>query len=103
MTDVIEVTSFPVIELTEEKIGVVEVQVPGLRGKRGDDGVAVAYIHQQATPSAEWIINHNLGVKPHITLLSVGGAEIEGSIIHISVNQARALFAVTVTGSARCI
>lgn len=71
--------------------------------QRGRDGVAEAYGHNQPSAAAEWIINHNLGYRPSVTLYSVGGAEIEGEVLHISNNQARAYFAVAIAGSARAI
>lgn len=71
--------------------------------QRGRDGVAQAYGHNQASASASWTINHNLGYRPSVTLYSIGGAEIEGEVVHINNNQARAYFATQVAGSARCI
>jgi|GEM_PF-2074810 len=71
--------------------------------QRGRDGVAQAFGFNQSTPSDQWTINHNLGYRPSVTLYSTGGAEIEGEVVHISNNQARAYFATLVAGSARCI
>jgi hypothetical protein len=71
--------------------------------QRGRDGVAEAYGHNQPSAASEWTINHNLGYRPSVTLYSIGGAEIDAEVIHISVNQARAYFATNVAGSARCI
>jgi hypothetical protein len=47
----------------------------------------VLYTHTQTTPATVWIINHNLGLKPAVQLLSVGGVEFIGEIVHSSVNQ----------------
>lgn len=62
-----------------------------------------AYIHTQASASAEWVVNHNLGVRPLIVVLSPGGVEVEAHPIHMSTNQVRIHFAAPATGSVRCI
>jgi hypothetical protein len=38
--------------------------------------------------AAQWVVNHNLGAVPAaVTLLTVGGVEIEANIVHTSDNQ----------------
>ena len=57
----------------------------------------------QVAPSATWTINHNLGYRPSVELLTAGGAEMEGEILHVSVNQLQIYFTVSVAGSARLV
>ncbi|WP_156113876.1 hypothetical protein [Meiothermus ruber] len=59
-------------------------------------------MHQQASPSTEWIINHNLGFYPDVTVLSPGLAEVDAEVVHINVNQVRIYFVVPFAGIARC-
>lgn len=41
----------------------------------------------QLTPNVMWTLNHNLGYRPHVTVLSDGGVEMISQIIHTSINQ----------------
>ena len=73
-------------------------------GPQGVPGVGgSAYDHIQTAASDVWIINHNLGRRPSITLIDAGGSQIVGEVLHLSANQARAYFAIPISGSARCI
>lgn len=55
----------------------------------------------QVSPLAEWTINHNLGFRPSVEVFSVGGAEIEADVVHVSLNQTRIYFVAPTAGSAR--
>lgn len=79
--------------------------VLGVGGPMGAStgGAAESYTHTQASPSDEWTINHNLGVRPLIAVFSPGGAEVQAEILHMSTNQARIYFASAYAGTARCI
>lgn len=55
----------------------------------------------QASPSTTWTINHNLGYRPSVTLLTVGGAEFDAEVIHTSVNQTVISLTAATAGSAR--
>lgn len=59
--------------------------------------------HPQPSPSAEWIVNHNLGTRPSVTVLSPGGVEVGASVVHQSANQLRIYFAQPQSGSAHCV
>ncbi|MEZ5236822.1 MAG: hypothetical protein R2749_29635 [Acidimicrobiales bacterium] len=61
-----------------------------------------SYEHSQASPSATWTINHNLGFRPNVGTFSAGGVEVDSVITHISVNQTRADFNTPRAGFARC-
>lgn len=80
-----------------------EVAVVGL-GARGPAGTSGAggYTHTQSAASATWTINHNLGRKPAVTLLTTGGVEFEGQVTHTSDNQAVVSLAAAIAGTARC-
>lgn len=70
-------------------------------GPSGPPGGAV-YEHTQSSPSQTWIINHNLGAYPSVTLRTVGGVEFEGEVTHTSSNQAVVSLAIAMAGVARC-
>lgn len=65
-------------------------------GKQGPPGPpgpgATTYNHDQVTPSAEWIVNHNLGRLVSVTVLSAGNVEVEAEIAQLSSNQLRVYF-----------
>jgi hypothetical protein len=64
---------------------------------------ARSYVHAQTTAQSEWIVNHNLGYKPSVTVYTIGGVEVEAEVIHISDYQLRVRFASPQTGYARCV
>lgn len=75
---------------------------PGPPGPPGGGTGSGTYEHNQASPSALWTINHNLGFRPSITLLTTGGVEFEAEIGHVSENQAVATLTQPLAGMARC-
>ena len=60
------------------------------------------YEHPQASAADEWIVNHNLGYKPNISVLTVGGVKVVAEVLHISNNQARVYFDNPMAGTAVC-
>lgn len=74
----------------------------GQPGIAGDGGAVIE--HVQASPAAEWIINHNFGRAPRsVRVLTPGGAEVEADVRDVSVNQARIAFAAPSAGRALLI
>ena len=45
------------------------------------------YTHTQATPSASWVINHNLNGYPTVVVFDSAGTQCEGSFSYTSLNQ----------------
>jgi len=108
-TQVLELSN-PAIVLTaqaEKLLTVVEQQASILevaaQGPAGASGSTSAYTHTQTTESAEWIVNHNLGVKPVVEILTTGGVLVEAEVLHVTNNQLRIYFASLFTGTARCL
>lgn len=119
-TIVVEELTTRVVEVEEagETIVVVEVatqlvevetaeagpQGPqGPVGPQGPAGPASAfYEHVQASASATWTINHNLGFRPTVSAIDEGSQQIEGAVVHTSINQLVLSFATPIAGRARC-
>ena len=59
-----------------------------------------SYVHTQATPAATWVINHNLGFFPAITVEDSAGNEVEGAITYNSANQVTITFSAAFSGRA---
>ena len=72
---------------------------PGPPGPPGANGAGFDFT--QASPSAVWTISHNLGVRPSVSTLSVGGVEMWGTATHLSANVVQVNFSTPVAGTAR--
>lgn len=70
-----------------------------------DDVVDAALAGYTNTYSAasSWTVNHNLGRKPSVQVLSVGNVEIDASVTHVTDNQVVVQFVSAMAGSVRCI
>lgn len=82
-------------------VGTVHVSLinTGLQGPPGPPGPgATFYDHDQSSPAAEWVVNHNLGRLVSVTVLSPGGVEVEAEIVQVSINQTRVFFNQPQTG-----
>lgn len=106
--EVIVRNEYAIIEIEDTELVVIDREVisiisEGIQGPTGSPGVGSAFIHQQPSPEVEWIINHNLGVKPMVEVRNAGGAVGIAEIIHFSANQLRIYFTVPTAGEARCI
>lgn len=76
--------------------------VPILPGPAAPEGGAVSDLtFDQASPSAEWIINHNFGFYPNVDIFTVGGMMMLGQVANLSANQVRVYFITPVAGTAR--
>lgn len=74
-----------------------------LASGQGPAGAASStFEYAQAVASATWVVNHNLGFRPNVAVLSVGGVEMWAEIVHISVNQVQVLFDFPRAGLALC-
>ena len=59
------------------------------------------YIHSQASASATWTVNHNLGYNPTCVVVTSGGLQIEPEILHTSTNQTIIYMNTSISGTAR--
>ena len=44
------------------------------------------FVHEQNESSAEWIINHNLGKYPTVTVVDSAGTEVVCEVTHVDTN-----------------
>lgn len=96
------------VEVVEDQtvtgLVVFEVVTPGQQGGQGGQGSGTtAYVHQQATASTTWTINHGLGYRPSVELLDSGSQEIDGDVSHPSVYQTVVTLNPATAGLARLI
>lgn len=59
----------------------------------------VSHTFYQTTPSSEWIITHNLGFNPSITVVDLSGNVVEGDYRYIN-GGITATFSEAITGAA---
>lgn len=72
----------------------------GDKGDQGDPGPTLAYTHTQNTPSDTWVITHNLGMYPNVTVEEFGGSIVEGEIAYENINSLTVTFSALVSGYA---
>lgn len=58
------------------------------------------YIYNQIVPSSTWIITHNLGRYPSISIVDSAGNEVIGDVQYIDNNTVKISFTVAFSGTA---
>ena len=58
------------------------------------------YTHDQQTASSTWVINHNMGKYPSVTIIDTAGDEVEGEVKHDSQNKITINFSSAFSGKA---
>lgn len=58
------------------------------------------YYHSQGTPQEEWVIEHNLGKYPAVTVINSAGEQIYCDVKFDSINQVTLKFGSPLSGSA---
>jgi hypothetical protein len=53
-------------------------------------------------PSSTWIVEHNLGKFPSVTVVDSGRNEVHGDVVHDNVNQLTLYFGAEFSGKAVC-
>lgn len=61
---------------------------------------ALAYEHTQGSVSASWVITHNLGFKPNVTVVDSAGNIVEGEISYTNSNSITVSFQSAFSGNA---
>lgn len=77
--------------------------VPGQQGDRGAPGPAgpgANYVHTQNDPQATWVIVHNLGFHPAVTVVDSGGTTVEGSVWYVDNDTVEVAFTSAFGGNA---
>lgn len=72
--------------------------VPGPQGPPGASGST--YIHDQGAVSAVWVISHNLGWWPSVSVVDTGGSLVEPDVHYDSDDQVTLTFGSPTSGKA---
>ena len=60
----------------------------------------VSYAHTQGSASSSWVISHNLGFQPNVTIIDSAGNIVEGEIAFTNTNSLTASFSTAFSGKA---
>lgn len=58
------------------------------------------YVHTQGATSSSWVISHNMGKNPSVTVVDSSGSVVEGSITFNNLNTLTIVFSAAFQGSA---
>jgi len=58
------------------------------------------FVHDQGTPAAQWVINHNLGKKCAVTVVDSSNQVVIGQVTYNSNNQVTLDFESSFSGKA---
>lgn len=78
----------------------IVIRRSGVPGPAGAGNASAPFTFVQASASALWTVNHNLGWTPLVELLTAGGQVLDALITHISVNQFTVTFNAPTAGRA---
>lgn len=60
----------------------------------------VSYIHAQGVASSSWVITHNLGFHPNVTVVDSAGNIVEGELSYTNLDSLTATFSTAFSGTA---
>lgn len=63
-----------------------------------ESGGLSAYVHTQATPSTEWVVNHNLTFTPSVTVVNNAGEVLIGEVQFTGEQQITVRFTAATSG-----
>ena len=87
-----------VVVVVETVVEVVDVAVQGPPGPPG--AASSSYVHTQTEPAATWIVTHNLGYRPAVTVFDGGGALVVSDFVHNSTSSLTVTFGAPLAGVA---
>lgn len=65
-------------------------------------GSATSYLHVQNVASDTWVVNHQLGKYPAVTIMDSSGGEVIAHIVHNSTDQLTITASAAFSGKASC-
>lgn len=93
----LEITA-PTSQLVNLRHVGVGLAPPPPAGSMGD----LSFTHTQSPAADVWTVNHNLGKRPAVSVLTTGGVQVWGEVLHASANQAFLYFDSPLAGLAIC-
>ena len=66
--------------------------VQGVQGLTGPAPASTNYQHSQGVSTDTWVVAHNLGFKPNVSIFDSAGTNVIGDISHVDYNTLRLTF-----------
>lgn len=76
-----------------------EIGPQGIQGEPGQDAYT-NYVHTQLGAATLWVVNHNLGRYPSVTVVDSGGTTVIGDVEYVDGNAIRLHFSYPFSGLA---
>jgi hypothetical protein len=77
---------------------------PGIRGPQGEQGIpgvsGANFVFDQMVASDTWVITHNLGRYPSVTVVDSSGEVVEGDVRYTDANSLTIYFSAAFAGMA---
>lgn len=108
-TNTVTVTAAPTnVNAVSGEVTVVRYDSPTVSvvavAQQGPPGSSMTgFTFNQSTPASPWIITHNLGYRPSVSIRDSGGSEAEAEVLHLNNNETRIYFASPQSGQAYLI
>lgn len=80
-------------------MGVLYAKVDGVWVEVVGGGGAASYTHTESTPSMTWVIDHDLGYNPSVTVVDSSERQVEGDVAY-SLGQVIVTFSAAFSGKA---
>ena len=87
-----------VVVVVEERVQVVDAAVQGPQGAPGAS--SSSYVHTQTPAAASWVVNHDLGYRPAVTVFDGTGALVVTDFVHNSTSSLTITFGAPLAGVA---
>lgn len=99
---VVNSTQRIVVNPATQAVSVILAGPVGPIGPVGPAGPATGnYEHIQTVLSTSWVVNHDLGFKPNVSVFDTSGVSIEANVIYHTINQVEIQFLTPRAGTAR--
>lgn len=88
-----------------QSILVYDITLNQLFGWSGTEWVKISqehYTHTQTVSSNVWVVQHNLGKNPAVSITDTGGNEVEGDVLYVNTNSLTLSFSAPFSGKAYC-
>lgn len=79
---------------------VTVVTAAGPQGPAGQDGALAPYTHTQSAAAASWLITHNLGRYPQVSVVDTAGDLLLTDVTYTALNSVTVTFAAPTAGVA---
>ena len=71
-------------------------------GSGGGGTGPTSFVHTQTATSDTWVVNHNLGFYPNVTVIDSAGTTVVGEIEYVNTNKLTIKFSAAFSGKAYC-